>query len=306
MSMESAVLARYAQAAQVPDAGLCCAVDYPPRLLAAIPQEVIDRDYGCGDPSRHLKSGEAVLDLGSGAGKACFIASQIVGPHGRVIGVDMSDDMLALARRNAPQVARNIGYANTGFRKGRIQDLALDLEALDAALSGDPLLGLAGYLRAEEIAAQLRARQPMIGNDSVDVVVSNCVLNLVDPLAKRQVFGELFRVLKPGGRAVISDIVCSQEVPSELQQDAELWSGCIAGAFREDEFLNAFTMAGFSPVRLLSRKEEPWRIVKDIEFRSVTVEAIKPPNASLPIPATKSALSIQETSASSGCCNGRC
>ena len=100
-------------------------MNYDPSLLKVIPQEVIERDYGCGDPSKYLREGETVLDLGSGTGKICFIAAQIVGPKGKVIGVDMTDEMLEVARRNAPVVAERIGYANVEFRKGRIQDLAL-------------------------------------------------------------------------------------------------------------------------------------------------------------------------------------
>ena len=95
--------------------------------LEIIPNEVIEKDYGCGDPSQYLKAGETVLDLGSGTGKICFIASQVVGPEGKVIGVDMTDDMLEVARRNEPIVADKIGYSNVEFRKGRIQDLGLDI-----------------------------------------------------------------------------------------------------------------------------------------------------------------------------------
>ena len=95
---------RYAAGAQAVEAALCCPVDYNPQYLKIIPQDVLDRDYGCGDPSRYLREGETVLDLGSGGGKICFIASQIVGPEGKVIGVDMTDDMLDLARTNAPIV----------------------------------------------------------------------------------------------------------------------------------------------------------------------------------------------------------
>src|SRR5262249_12476820 len=102
--MESAVRQRYSDAAKAREASLCCPVDYDPRYLRAIPEEVIERDYGCGDPSRHVREGDVVLDLGSGGGKICFIAAQIVGPRGRVIGIDMNDDMLALARRSAPVV----------------------------------------------------------------------------------------------------------------------------------------------------------------------------------------------------------
>ena len=126
MDPEAAVRKRYSGAAQEREAALCCPVDYDAKYLQAIPSEVIERDYGCGDPSRHLHEGETVLDLGSGTGKICFIAAQVVGPTGRVIGVDMTDDMLQIARNNAPVVAENIGFANVEFRKGRIQDLALD------------------------------------------------------------------------------------------------------------------------------------------------------------------------------------
>src|SRR5438045_8571941 len=128
INAESEVRKRYAAGAKAPETKLCCPVDYNAEYLKAIPQEVIDRDYGCGDPSKHLREGETVLDLGSGTGKICFIAAQIVGPNGRVIGVDMTDEMLDVARRNAPLVAERVGYNNVEFRKGRIQDLALDLE----------------------------------------------------------------------------------------------------------------------------------------------------------------------------------
>ena len=130
-NVESIVRARYSEGAQTRVADLCCPTDYDPRYLEAIPEEVLERDYGCGDPSRHLNPGETVLDLGSGTGKICFIASQVVGASGRVIGIDMTRDMLEVARRNAPVVAERIGYANVEFRRGRIQDLALDLDRLD-------------------------------------------------------------------------------------------------------------------------------------------------------------------------------
>ena len=282
METESAVRKRYAAAAEAKEEALCCAVDYDARYLKAIPAEVIDRDYGCGDPSRYLQPGETVLDLGSGTGKICFIASQVVGPEGRVIGVDMTDEMLECAQRNAPLVAANIGYANVEFRKGRIQDLALDFNALDARLKGLQLNGLNGYIEAESIAANLRATQPMVAPNTIDVVVSNCVLNLVDSAEKSQLFHELYRVLKPGGRAVISDIVASDDVPQDLQKDPELWSGCISGALREDRFLRAFADVGFDPIRILKRETSVWRQVGDVEFRSVTIEAIKAINGGVP------------------------
>ena len=275
LNAEAAVRERYSKASQAPEANLCCPVEYDKKYLEVIPQEVIEKDYGCGDPSRYLKEGETVLDLGSGSGKICFIAAQVVGSKGRVIGVDMTDEMLEVARRNAPIVAGRNGYANVEFRKGRIQDLALDLERLDERLKQHPITDANAFLRADELAQELRVKYPLIPSDWIDVVVSNCVLNLVEPNSKRQLFAEIHRVLKKGGRAVISDIVSDEDVPVELQNDPELWSGCIAGALREDLFLKAFEDAGFYGITILKRDAKPWRTVQGIEFRSVTVEAFK-------------------------------
>lgn len=275
LNTESAVRERYAAGAKTAEAKLCCPVDYNAELLKVIPQEVIERDYGCGDPSKYLRTGETVLDLGSGTGKICFIAAQVVGAAGKVIGVDMTDEMLEVARRNAPVVAERIGYANVEFRRGRIQDLALDLDRLDAKLKQRPISDAASFLAADEIAQELRVKHPLVANDSVDVVVSNCVLNLVEAKAKQQLFEEIFRVLKVGGRAVISDIVSDEEVPAHLQNDPELWSGCISGALTEEGFVAAFTEAGFYGVQILNRDAQPWQTVEGIEFRSVTIEAFK-------------------------------
>ncbi|TMP95181.1 MAG: methyltransferase domain-containing protein [Verrucomicrobia bacterium] len=246
---ETIVRERYAASAKSPETELCCPVNYESEYLKVIPSEVIERDYGCGDPSRYLREGETVLDLGSGTGKICFIAAQIVGPKGKVIGIDMTDEMLEVARRNAPIVANRTGYANVEFRKGRIQDLALDLERLDQELERSPITNATSFLAADELAQELRVKYPLVASDSIDVVVSNCVLNLVEPKSKRQLFEEIFRVLRKGGRAVICDIVSDEPVPDELQDDLELWSGCISGALR--------------------------RTVQGIEFRSVTIEAFK-------------------------------
>src|SRR6266704_376318 len=272
---ESAVKNRYAAAAKAPEAALCCPVEYDRRYLEIIPPEVIEKDYGCGDPSRYVKPGETVLDLGSGVGKLCFIAAQVVGPSGRVIGVDMTDEMLEVARRNAPIVAERLGYANVEFRKGRIQDLALDLEKLVEELRKRPITDAASFLAADELAEDLRVRHPLIACDSIDAVISNCVLNLVEPNSKRQLFEEIFRVLRKGGRAVISDIVSDEPVPDHLQSDPKLWSGCISGAFNEDGLLRAFAEAGFYGMQVLARDEQPWRTVEGIEFRSITVAAHK-------------------------------
>jgi arsenite methyltransferase len=272
---EAAVRERYAAGAKSTESKLCCPVSYDDELLNVIPREVIERDYGCGDPSKHVQEGEIVLDLGSGTGKICFICAQIVGPKGRVIGVDMTDEMLEVARRNLPVVAERIGYANVEFRKGRIQDLALDLEKLDAELKARPITDAASFLRADDLAQELRVKHPLVATDSIDVVVSNCVLNLVEPKSKGQLFDEIFRVLKKGGRAVISDIVSDEEVPEELQNDPQLWSGCISGALTEEGFLRAFSEAGFYGIHILSRGDKPWQTINGIEFRPITVEAFK-------------------------------
>src|SRR5712691_7802419 len=272
---ETIVRQRYAAGAKERADKLCCPIDYESDYLKVIPQEVIERDYGCGDPSRYLREGETVLDLGSGTGKICFIAAQVVGPRGRVIGVDMTDEMLEVARTNAPIVAERIGFSNVEFRKGRIQDLALDLEKLDEELKARPITDAASFLRADELAQELRVKHPLVASDSVDVVVSNCVLNLVEPKSKRSMFEEIFRVLKKGGRAVISDIVSDEDVPEHLQNDTELWSGCISGALTEEGFLQAFSDAGFYGIQILIRDEQTWQTVEGIEFRSVTIEAFK-------------------------------
>jgi len=128
-SIEKEVLRRYGQGARQAERGLCCPTEYDRPTLELLPREIIEKDYGCGDPSRYARSGDTVVDLGSGAGKICYILAQKVGAEGRVIGVDFNDNMLALARRYLDEMARKLGHGNVRFVKGKIQDLALDLEA---------------------------------------------------------------------------------------------------------------------------------------------------------------------------------
>jgi SAM-dependent methyltransferase len=172
-------------------------------------------------------------------------------------------------------IAKRVGYANVSFKKGRIQDLRLDLAALDFWLEFNPVRCCADLERLERQKQMIREHQPLVPDGSVDVVVSNCVLNLVKSEDKRQLFSEIFRVLRRGGRGVISDIVSDEEVPDYLQRDPQLWSGCISGALRGDKFLQAFEDAGFYGITVLSRQAEPWRTVAGIEFRSITVVAYK-------------------------------
>ena len=127
---EQSVRERYSTAAQAVESSLCCSVRYDAKYLAVIPQEIIERDYGCGDPTPFVRPGDTVLDLGSGGGKVCYIAAQLAGPRGRVIGVDCNLEMLALARRHRETVAERLGFANVEFRCGMIQDLRLDLDLL--------------------------------------------------------------------------------------------------------------------------------------------------------------------------------
>ena len=275
LPVERAVRERYGAAAQEREEALCCPVDYDPRYLEAIPAEVLERDYGCGDPSRYVRPGDTVLDIGSGGGKICFIASQVVGKEGRVIGVDLNDEMLALAREAAPTVASRLGYGNVEFLRGRIQDLALPLDRLDAWLAEHPVRSAAELAAVEETSSRLRREAPLVSDESVDIVVSNCVLNLVDPSQKSQLIREIFRVLKRGGRIAVSDIVSDEEVPEHLKNDPVLWSGCVSGAFHEQEILRELERAGFYGITVDKWDDAPFHVVEGIEFRSVTITAVK-------------------------------
>lgn len=172
-----------------------------------------DLGLGCGIPTDHagLRPGMTVLDLGSGAGNDVFIAASIVGAEGRVIGVDMTPEMIARARRNAA----SLGAANVEFRLGEIEHLPVD-------------------------------------RDSVDVILSNCVLNLVPD--KKSAFAEMFRVTKPGGHFCVSDIVLDGEIPPAMRDAALLYAGCVAGAQQKDEYLQHITDAGFSAVVVRAEK----------------------------------------------------
>ena len=248
LDQTSAVDARYGAAAQEQEACLCTPVAFNPQWLEVIPTEVVERDYGCGDPTRWVEAGDTVLDLGSGSGKNAFICAQVVGATGAVIGVDRNADMLQLSRGAAPVVAERIGYSNVSFLEGAI-------EALDAPVAGGGLL---------------------VANASVDLVLSNCVLNLVNPSSRQQLLANIRRVLRPGGRVAISDIVCDRPVPLALQQDPDLWSGCISGAWEEQAFLDDFEALGFENVSYADRSATPWKVVEGIEFRAVTLVGALP------------------------------
>ena len=185
----------------------CCG-DSKPYTVPDHPVPESELGLSCGNPLAfgYINTGDVVLDLGSGAGKDVFLAAQKVGDAGQVIGVDMTPEMLALARRNATRFLTTTGLANVEFREGKIENLPID----DA---------------------------------SVDVVVSNCVINLSPD--KPQVFREVYRVLKPGGRMIVSDIVLNRPLPEAARNDAGLYATCIAGALLRDEYLQAIRDAGF-------------------------------------------------------------
>ncbi|MGH7874430.1 MAG: methyltransferase domain-containing protein [Candidatus Binatia bacterium] len=270
---EAAVLDRYGDAAKAVEACLCLPVSYDKDLLKVIPDEINEKDYGCGDPSRYVKAGETVLDLGSGSGKACYLIAQIAGAQGKVIGVDFNPPMLELARKYQKSIGEKLGYHNVEFRRGKIQDLRTDLELLERHLQENPVRSVADLRHLAEFETRLRRELPLIADDSIDVIVSNCVLNLVRPEDKKQLFAEMYRVLKRGGRIAISDIVSDEAVPEHLAQDPNLWSACVSGAFQEEELLRAFEEAKFHGIQIEDFSSTPYQIVEGIEFRAITVTA---------------------------------
>jgi ubiquinone/menaquinone biosynthesis C-methylase UbiE len=269
------VLRRYGDAAAAVEACLCLPVSYDKALLEIIPGEIIAKDYGCGDPTRHVHEGETVLDLGSGSGKACYIIAQIVGAKGKVIGVDFNPPMIALARKYQQSIGERLGYDNVEFRRGKIQDLRTDLDLLDDYLREHPVSSVADLARLQDYEAKIRRELPLIADESIDVIVSNCVLNLVRPEDKQQLFAEMYRVLKRGGRIAISDIVSDEVVPEHLAKDPDLWSTCVSGAFQEHDFLRAFEAAKFHGIAIEEWRSEAYQTVEGVEFRAVTVTAYK-------------------------------
>ncbi len=192
-----------------PATGPCCPPTLAARLytseeLENLPGEIADFSLGCGNPTAiaELGEGEVVLDLGSGGGLDCFLAARKVGARGRVIGLDMTPEMIRLARQNA----RKVGAGNVEFRLGEMEHMPVE-------------------------------------DNSVDVIISNCVINLSPD--KDAVFSEAYRVLKPGGRLCVSDIVLRGELPAEIKESLEQWSGCVAGALEEKVYLGKIQSAGF-------------------------------------------------------------
>ncbi len=226
----------YSKAAEEPQKELCCPTSYPTEDVSHIPQEVIDRFYGCGSPISiaNVKEGETVVDLGSGAGIDCFIVAKKVGPSGKVIGVDMTDRMLNIASESSSIVANNLGYDVVDFRKGFLEEIPVD-------------------------------------SKSVDLVTSNCVINLSPD--KKKVFSEMWRILKDNGRIVISDIVSEVEIPPHILTNDRLLGECIAGALTEEQFFSYLEQAGFYGLQIL--KKLYWKEVDNHRFFSLTLRGYK-------------------------------
>jgi radical SAM protein with 4Fe4S-binding SPASM domain len=230
------VRAFYGAAAETPSAELCCPIQPDANDLSHIPPEVVERFYGCGSPvgQAGIRAGETTLDLGSGAGIDVFIAAKKVGPTGRAIGVDMTPQMLAVAREAQPKVAERLGYDAVEFRHGFLEAIPVD-------------------------------------SKSVDLVTSNCVINLSPD--KRQVFSEIWRVLKDHGRVVVADIVADREVPPHQRKDPRLWGECISGALTEEAFLADLERAGFFGIQVITKTF--WKEVEGYRFFSITVRGYK-------------------------------
>ncbi|MGH9457060.1 MAG: methyltransferase domain-containing protein, partial [Thermoanaerobaculia bacterium] len=232
----AAVREFYGEAAETPQAELCCPTKYDDSAIDHIPQDVLDRFYGCGSPmsTAGIREGETIVDLGSGAGIDVFIAAKLVGPTGKAIGVDMTDRMLAVARENQPRVAEALGWDAVDFREGFLEQIPVEAK-------------------------------------TADLVTSNCVVNLSPD--KPRVFAEMLRVLKDHGRILVSDIVSDRPVPPHLKVNPQLWGECLVGALTQEEFLAGLERAGFYGLEVLKRTY--WKDVEGYPFFSITVRGWK-------------------------------
>jgi arsenite methyltransferase len=209
---------------------------YSAEELATLP-EGAELGLGCGNPTglAEINPGEVVVDLGSGAGVDCFLAARKVGERGLVIGIDMTEDMIARAERNA----KDGGYINVEFRLGEIENIPVQ-------------------------------------DSSVDLVISNCVINLAPD--KERVFRQIYRILRPGGRLCVSDVVSKGEIPDSVRSDMEKWAGCVAGAMEKTAYLGLIRNLGFQRTEVRTETDYDYEKTDDYSIASITVVAYKPEN----------------------------
>jgi arsenite methyltransferase len=247
--------------------GSCCSVDpitkdlYSSDESGSLPEAAVLASLGCGNPTAlaELSPGETVLDLGSGGGIDVLLSARRVGPEGKAYGLDMTDEMLSLARENQ----RQAGVTNVEFLKGEIESIPLP-------------------------------------DNSVDVIISNCVINLSGD--KDRVLQEAFRVLKPGGRFAVSDIVVLDEVPADIRKNVELWAGCVAGALHQDEYRNKLANAGFEQVWI-----DPTRIYRSQDIRALFASSGLDVDAFLPhVDGKFAGAFIRAQKPAASCCGSDC
>ena len=234
---------------------------YSDTEVAGLPEDAVAVSLGCGNPTAliDLQPGQTVLDLGSGGGIDVLLSARRVGPAGKVYGLDMTGEMLALARENQ----RKSGATNVEFLKGTIEAIPLP-------------------------------------DQSVDVIISNCVINLSPD--KDQVLREAFRVLKPGGRFAVSDVVIRGEVPEEVRRSMELWVGCVAGALQENDYAAKLKAAGFVDVEL-----EPWRVYSVSDARAFLADAgLDAERVAATIDGHVASMFVRATRPRSACCGPSC
>ena len=278
-ALKDAIKEKYGKAATGARTSSCCGGScgdpitsnlYDAVETGGLPTEAVNASLGCGNPTAliDLQPGQVVLDLGSGGGIDVLLSARRVGATGKVYGLDMTDQMLALARENQQKA----GATNVEFLRGEIEHIPLP-------------------------------------NNTVDVIISNCVNNL--SADKDQGLREAFRVLKPGGRFAVSDVVVRGHVPADIRRNVELWVGCVAGALEESEYRSKLTAAGFEQVDV-----DPWRVYNISDAREflagtgINVDAMAPQAegkfASAFIRATKPALSAVEGPEAKSCCSPEC
>ncbi len=234
-----------------------------------------DGDDARSDPWEPPRRGEMVLVLGASVAEESVHAAAEVGREGRVIGIETSDDALARSRAQVPAFAKRTGHENLAFRKARFDDLKLDRERVNAWLHEHPVQGDADLAALETAIERLRADAPVVADDSIDVVVARGALSQLTPATARAMFAEIFRVLRRGGRVLLSGAASDEDLPERLRAHPMLSAVGITGTVREDELVQALESACFYGIQIVERGEAPRWTVEGIELRDLVVVAYK-------------------------------